>query len=490
MGSTKVKRILNQDISQETKPKLRVCAYCRVSSKSEEQSTSYETQVAVYTERISSEPGWEFAGIYADKGISATQMSRRKEFLRMLSDCEKGLIDCVICKSLSRFARNTLDALNSIKKLRDLGVRVILEKEGIDTDMVSSEILLSVFSAFAQEESRSLSENIKWGKRKRLQNGDPLLIRCYGYRKNAENDNIEIVPEEAEGVRLIFDLYEHGTSVPEITRILYEKGYTRPDGKDKVWDESRIHYMIANEKYVGDIIAQKYYVKDYLDHRVRLNKGVLPSVYIKNHHEPIISRKQFERCNVILDLKKRTAPLQYPYAEYLRCPYCGHVLRNRQLKIQNCGAYLCCEGEGACREFVIKTKEVEKAILKAYQTVYLYEVKRIINSRNTDRAENAELFMQVKEKYPSFSKIDYWWLDDLVESISFGLHSHNATELKKGGIDDRTISIHWRCGIVTTVSSGVLRDSQHPRYRAELWDAYLLRYPEQFPELAEEVQKK
>ena len=150
----------------------------------------------------------------------------------MLEDCEKGLIDCVICKSLSRFARKTLDALNCIKKLRDLGVRLILEKDGIDTDMISSEILLSVFAAFAQEESHSHSENVRWGKRKRLQNGEPLLIRCYGYRKNEANDNIEIVPGEAEAVRLIFDLYEHGTSVPEITRILYEKGYTRPHGKD------------------------------------------------------------------------------------------------------------------------------------------------------------------------------------------------------------------------------------------------------------------
>lgn len=489
MGSTKIKRILNQDISETTKPKLRVCAYCRVSTKSEEQLTSYETQVAVYTEKISSEPGWEFAGIYADRGTSATMMARRKEFLRMLEDCEKGLIDCVICKSLSRFARNTLDALNCIKKLRDLGVRLILEKEGIDTDMISSEILLSVFAAFAQEESHSHSENVRWGKRKRLQNGEPLLIRCYGYRKNEANDNIEIVPREAEAVRLIFDLYEHGISVPEITRILYEKGYTRPDGKDKVWDHSRIHYMIANEKYVGDIIAQKYYVKDYITHRSRLNNGALPSVYIKNHHEPIISRKQFERCNVILELKKRTAPLQYPYAEFFRCPYCGHVLRQRKLLIQNCYAHFCCEGEGACREFAIPSQEVEKAILKAYESLDLKEVNRIINSKNTDRAENAELLLQVKEKYPAFSKLDYWWLDDLVESISFGLHSHTASELKNGGIDDRTVSVHWKCGIITTLSSGVLRDSQDPRHKAELWNAYLLRYPSQFPELVEEVRK-
>ena len=490
MGSTKIKRILNQDISQASKPKLRVCAYCRVSSKSEEQLTSYETQVAVYTEKISSEPGWEFAGIYADRGTSATMMVRRKEFLRMLEDCEKGLIDCVICKSLSRFARNTLDALKCLKRLRELGVRVILEKEGIDTDMVSSEILISVFAAFAQEESRSLSENVRWGKRKRLQNGEPLLIRCYGYQKNAENDNIEIVPREAEGVRLIFDLYEHGTSVPEITTILYEKGYTRPDGQNRVWDESRIHYMIANEKYVGDIITQKYYVRDYLDHRGRRNNGVLPSVYIKNHHEPIISRKQFERCNVILDLKKRTAPLQYPYAEFFHCPYCGHILWHRKLYIQDCQEHFCCEGEGSCREFAIPSQKVEKAILKAYETLDLEKTKHIANSRNIDRAENAELLLQIKEKYPSFSRIDYWWLDDLVESISFGLHSHTATELKKGGIDDRTVSIHWKCGVVTTLSSGVLRDSQDPRHKAKLWDAYLLRYPDKYPKLVEEVRKK
>lgn len=489
MGSTKIKRILNQDISGTTKPKLRVCAYCRVSSKSEEQLTSYETQVAVYTEKISSEPSWEFAGIYADRGTSATMMARRKEFLRMLEDCEKGLIDCVICKSLSRFARNTLDALNCIKKLRELGVRLILEKEGIDTDMISSEILLSVFAAFAQEESHSHSENVRWGKRKRLQNGEPLLLRCYGYQKNASNDNIEIVPNEAEGVRLVFDLYEHGTSVAEITKILFEKGYTRPDGQNRIWDETRIHYMIANEKYVGDILTQKYYVKNYLDHRRHRNDGVLPSVYIKNHHEPIISRKQFERCNIILELRKRTEPLQYPYAEFFRCPYCGHVLRHRKLYIQNCNEHFCCEGNEACRKFVIPSQEVKNAIIKAYETLDLDEVNRITNSKNTDRAKKAELLLQIKEKYPSFSRIEYWWLDDLVESINFGLHSHTTTELKNGGVDDRTVSIHWKCGIISTLSSGVVRDSQDPRHKAELWDAFLLRYPDRFPNLVGEVRK-
>lgn len=452
MGSTKIKRILNQDISGTTKPKLRVCAYCRVSSKSEEQLTSYETQVAVYTEKISSEPGWEFVGIYADRGTSATMMARRKEFLRMLEDCEKGLIDCVICKSLSRFARNTLDALNCIKKLRDLGVRLILEKEGIDTDMISSEILLSVFAAFAQEESHSHSENVRWGKRKRLQNGEPLLIRCYGYRKNEANDNIEIVPREAEAVRLIFDLYEHGTSVPEITRILFEKGYTRPDGKDKVWDHSRIHYMIANEKYAGEV----------------------PSYYIENHHQAIISRKQFNRCKQILTMRRTPHPdmpgkynNQYPLGDKLVCPICGSRLFKRSIKIQRPGSGWSCEiGEHACRQFIIRASFVDQALLNAYHTLDAGIVEKKLDSPKF--GSEAEIMLRYKREYPRMKKVDYWWVDDLVDHIEFGKHIRTTKELialeVKGtpDPDDRSMKVFWKCGLVTMVPSDVFYDSDLP----------------------------
>ncbi len=478
-----------RSVDQEDEKPLRVCAYCRVSTKSNDQLKSYDTQMKVYRQRISEEPGWVFAGIYSDKGLTGTNAKSRPGFLHMVFDCEKGLIDCIICKSISRFSRNTLDAINYIRHLRDLGIRLIMEKEGIDTANDYSDMLLTVLAAFSQEESRSISENIKWGKRKKLENGEPLLLPCYGYRKNVVGDNYDIVPKEAEGVRLLFDMYEHGMAVPMIAKILMEKGYPMPDGRLKVWDRSRIRYIITNEKYVGDIITQKYYQKSFLDYRTYRNKGVLPSVYIKDHHPAIISRHQFERCNMILNLKKRTTPLQYPFGEYLKCPYCGYILHHRRLEIQNVDSHYCCEGEGACRGFVIMAHQVERAILSAYESIEIEDVKNHLQKQHGHKVEDAELLINIKAEHPAFTEIHYWWLDDLVESISFGMHSRNSTELTSGIIDDRTITIIWRCGMVTTVPSGVIRDSDDPKHKAKLWNSFILRYPERYPKLAEEIAK-
>ena len=497
MAEKKVKRIYNPDAKEaEEKRRLRVAAYCRVSTKSDEQATSYETQVAVYTQKISAEPGWTLAGIYADRGLSGTQAERRPQFLQMVQDCEDGKIDVVICKSVSRFSRNTLDAVNYMRRLRGLGIRLIFEKEGIDTDSEYSEMLLTVLAAFAQEESHSHSENVRWGKRKRLEKGHELLIPVYGYRKNDAGDNYEIVPEEGEAVRLIFDLYEHGTSVPEITRTLKNKGYPMPDGQRKVWDESRIHYMIANEKYAGDLQTQKFYKKSFLDYRGYRNDGVLPSKMLKNHHEPLVPRKQFDRCNVILELKKKSTPSHYPFADYLRCPYCGHVLRHRRLDIQYVDSHFCCEGEGACRNFVIMAIPAKKEILDAWNNLDLSEVQRVSTMKLRHRAEEAKKLLEGKAEHPTFDSIDYWWLDEYVAMIEFGQHSYTASDLKLMDetqakvLDDRTITITWRCGIKTTVPSGVVRDSHDPKHKAGLWDGFILRYPDRYPDLAEEVRKK
>ena len=496
MAEKKITRILNpQEKDTENKGQLRVAAYCRVSTKSDEQYTSYETQVAVYTKKIEDEPGWVLAGIYADRGISGTQAERRPQFLQMVKDCESGMIDVVICKSVSRFSRNTLDAVNYIRHLRELGIRLIFEKEGIDTDSKYSEMLLTVLAAFAQEESHSHSENVKWGKRKRFQRDEALLIGCYGYKKNDTGDNYEIVPDEAEAVRLIFREYERGTSVPAITRMLKDKGYPMPDGQNKVWDESRIHYMIANEKYAGDLQTQKYYKKCYLEYRTYRNDGVLPTKVLKNHHQAIIPRRQFDRCNVILDLKKKTTPSQYPFGDYLRCPYCGHVLHHRRLEIQNIDSHFCCEGDGACREFAIMAIPLKKAILSAYNELDLYAVKRIMGMKRRQKALEAEKLLKEKEEHPTFQSIEYWWLDEYVEAITLGQHSYTASDLKLMGkeaalVDDRTVIVKWRCGLESTVPSGVTRDSHDPRHKAILWDGYLLRYPDRFPELTEEVKRK
>mgnify|MGYP000852720761 CR=1 FL=1 len=497
MAEIRVTKIYNPEEKQaEEKKLLRVAAYCRVSTKSDEQHLSYDTQVAVYSEKIRAEPGWTMAGIYADHGISGTQAERRPQFLQMVQDCEDGKIDAIICKSVSRFSRNTLDAVNYMRKLRSLGIRLIFEKEGIDTDSEYSEMLLTVLAAFAQEESHSHSENVKWGKRKRLQKGHALLIPVYGYRKNEEDDTYEIVPEEAEAVRLIFDLYEHGTSVPEITRTLKDRGYPMPNGETKVWDESRIHYMIMNEKYAGDLQTQKFYKKSYMDYRCYRNDGLLPGKMLKDHHEPIVPRKQFDRCNVILELKKKSTPSQYPFGDYLRCPYCGHVLRHRRLEIQNIDSHFCCEGEGACREFAIMAIPVKKAILDAWNSLDLAEVERISTMKLRRKAEEAGKLLEGKAAHPAFDAVDYWWLDEYVAKIEFGQHSYTASDLKlmepeqAKVLDDRTITITWRCGLMTAVPSGVVRDSHDPRHKAKLWDGYLLRYPDRYPKLAEEVRKR
>lgn len=480
----------------ESKGKLRAAAYCRVSTESDAQLTSYETQVSVYREKIREHEDWVFAGIYADQR-SGTEAARRTNFLRMIKDCEDEKIDVILCKSLSRFSRNTLDAVNYIRRIKELGVRLILEKEGIDTSTEISEMMLTILAAFAQEESRSISDNVKWGRRKRAQKGVPSLIPAYGYRKNDAGDNYEVVPEEAEAVKLIFDFYEHGTSVPQITRILEEKGYPMPDGQKKVWDESRIHYMITNEKYVGDLQTQKFYKKSFMEYRGYRNDGVLPSKYLKDHHEPIISREQFKRCNVILELKKKSKPgRQYPFDDFLRCPYCGHVLFFRRLDIQYVDSHFCCEGEGACREFAIMAAPLRKQILLAYNELELEAVRRIAGQKRRKLAEEAKKLLEAKEKYPAFETIEYWWLDEFVREFSFGQHSYTASALQEmdetvaRAVDDRTVTITWKCGLTTTVPSGVVRDSHDPRHKAELWDNFILRYPERYPALAEQVRKK
>lgn len=500
MENKNVRRIFYPlEQSSEETHKKRVAAYCRVSTMSDNQEGSYEIQRAVYTRKITEEPEWTLAGIYADRGISGTQASRRPQFLKLIEDCEAGKIDIVICKSISRFSRNTLDAVTYIQKLLGLGVRLIFEKEGIDTDSKFSEMLITVLAAFAQEESRSLSENVKWGKRKRRKDGECALYSLYGYRKNADGDNYEIDQEEAAVVRRIFDQYEHGVSVPRIVDGLLKDGIKPPRydnfGTEK-WDESRLHYMIANERYIGDYQTQKYYKKDFMDYRGYRNEGVLPSVYMEDHHDAIVTREQFERCNIILELKKKSTPSQYPFADYLRCPYCGHVLKHRRLPIQNCDSHFCCEGEGACRDFIIMSVPVRKAILAAYNELDTGEARRLCRTGNRQQAEEAERLLAVKTEHPFFQSIEYWWLDDLVEEIRFGQHSHTASEIavmtrdEAKAQDDRTVSVHWKCGMVSIMFSGVERDSQDPYHKAVLWDGYLLRYPDRYPELTEEARKK
>jgi DNA invertase Pin-like site-specific DNA recombinase len=484
-----VKRIFHPDAETAGKvdrKKLKAAAYCRVSTKSEGQHTSYQTQVSVFEDYIKANPDWEFVGIYADDGITAKRVTERKDFLRMIEDCEDGLIDLIITKSISRFSRNTLDALTYIRHMKDIGVRIIFQKENIDTGAAYSEMLLTVLTAFAQEESRSLGENVRRGIQMRHKMGQPRWVNILGYTKDDENEYI-IVPEEAAIVHRIFDQYEIGTTPPVIAAGLEADGIPSRFGMH--WDDSVIRAVIKNEKYAGDVMMQKNYTPGMPGAKQERNLGQRPTYYVKDHHKPIISRKQFDRCNRIMSMKichGGDGRFRYPFGDYVRCPYCGQILSSRKTQIQERETVYCCEGDGSCRDFVISKALVLKAVLTAYREVDLDAVRAVAGGKDHKLAKQANVLLAFKEKHPEMDTIEYYWLDELVEKIIFGRHERTEAEIAAGEEDDRTITLAWRCGIKTTVPSGVNRDSRLPRHRAELWEGYLLRYPDKFPELLEE----
>ena len=274
---------------------LRVAAYCRVSTDDEEQKTSYEAQIGYYTEKINSNPEWQMAGIFADEGISGTQAQKRPEFLKMIRLCRQRKIDVILTKSLSRFARNTVDSLGYIRELRALGIAVISEKENINTLTAESEMLITIMSCFAQAESESISKNVSWGVRQSFKNGNVPMqyARLLGYRKGHDG-NAEIIPEEAEVVKEIYRCYLDGMSMNLIADRLNEKGLTTKGGSSP-YRKTVVQRILTNEKYTGDALLQKTYVTDCITKKTRKNNGELPMYLVKNHHEPIISRSDFNR---------------------------------------------------------------------------------------------------------------------------------------------------------------------------------------------------
>ncbi len=320
---------------------LRVAAYCRVSTDDEEQKTSYEAQIGYYTEKINSNPEWQMAGIFADKGISGTQAQKRPEFLKMIRLCRQRKIDVILTKSLSRFARNTVDSLGYIRELRALGIAVISEKENINTLTAESEMLITIMSCFAQAESESISKNVSWGVRQSFKNGNVPMqyARLLGYRKGHDG-NAEIIPEEAEVVKEIYRCYLDGMSMNLIADRLNEKGLTTKGGSSP-YRKMVVQRILTNEKYTGDALLQKTYVTDCITKKMRKNNGELPMYLVKNHHEPIISRSDFNRVQeemarrsskrTIADKLTKTGlgkySAKYALSELLICGECGEHYR-------------------------------------------------------------------------------------------------------------------------------------------------------------------
>lgn len=275
--------------------KKRVAAYCRVSTDSEEQLNSYEAQKSYYTQKIEESSDWEMAEIYADEGISGTSMKKRTEFKKMITACKRGHIDLIITKSLSRFARNTVDCLDTVRLLKANGIGVYFEKENINTLTESSEFLITLFSGFAQAESESLSKNVAWGWRKSAEAGNVYFQykRMLGYRKGTDGQP-EIVPEEAKIIRRIYRRYLAGCSLGQIKQELEQDNIPTAQKVER-WSSAVIHNILTNEKYMGDALLQKTYITDCISKKVKKNMGERPMYYVENNHPAIIPRETFDQ---------------------------------------------------------------------------------------------------------------------------------------------------------------------------------------------------
>lgn len=389
-----------------------MAAYCRVSTEQEEQQNSYQVQIAYYTDLINRKKEWTLAGIFADEGISGTQAKKRPEFLKMIRLCKKQKIDLVITKSISRFARNTVDCLEYVRQLKDLGIGVIFEKENINTLTMTSEFMIAMHGSFAQAESESISKNVSWGKQKAYAEGKVAFqySKLLGYKKGADGKP-EIVPDEAETVRLIFELFLDGYSLTSIKNALEIKDLPTATGR-KIWNQSLIQSILKNEKYVGDALLQKTFTSDCITKKVVKNNGERPMYLVTNHHAPIIDRDTFNRVQQELarrsskrKISDKTTTEQgkysgkYALSELLICGHCGTPYR-RQMWKSNGNRYADLDkarnglilliSEGGCDE---DTLDAEFAKIHAEE--------QSVNEKLSELRKNAEISADTQSKIDS-----------------------------------------------------------------------------------------
>lgn len=348
----------------------RVAAYARVSSGKDAMLHSLSAQISYYNELIQNHRGWQFAGIYADEAKTGTKDSR-EYFNKLVADCKAGKIDMVITKSISRFARNTVTLLKTVRELKSVGVDVYFEEQNIHSMSNDGELMLTILASYAQEESRSASENQKWRIKKLFEQG--LLPMCfdriYGYRRTA-NFGFEVVPEEAEIIREIFSLYLSGDGFSNISKKLNDRGVLNEDGTP--WKTKKVRYLLSNERYIGDLLLQKNYVADHLTKKKMRNDGQKTKYYVKNNHEPIISKEMFSAVQE--ELKKRSEKYykerkqdEYPFTGILICAGCG---KHYQRKVTAHNVVWICstfnkEGKSACASKQIPEKTLIKETVNA-----------------------------------------------------------------------------------------------------------------------------
>ena len=336
---TKIEPV-SKNHTPETTPILRVCAYCRVSTGTAEQKNSFEAQVRYYTRLIDEKNGWVCVGIYADEARSGTKLIRRDEFQHMLRDCRLGKIDLILTKSVTRFARNTVDSIRAIRQLKELGIGVYFEKERVNTLSEKSEQLLTILSSIAQGESESISTNTKWAIVRRFQNGTYTISDpAYGY-VNDENGELVIQPEEAAVVRRIFEEYLSGTGVYVIAKELQKEGIPTIRNA-KQWQESVVKGILKNPVYEGDLLLQKSYATEGVPFTRKTNRGELPQYLITDNHEPIITREEAQAVRQLYEYRRQkqrgedvaACQNRYAFSSRLICGECGAAFRRQKIYI-------------------------------------------------------------------------------------------------------------------------------------------------------------
>ncbi len=458
-GTSKPKGLFGAAVEEK-----RVAAYCRVSTFMETQTLSLETQMEVFRRRIMEHPGWTLVNVYSDQGITGTSAAKRKAFMQMIADCEAGRIDYIITKSISRFARNTLECIQYVRYLKSIGVYVLFEKENLDTGKEQSEMILTILASFAQEESHSISENVKWGIRKGLQKGKARWCNCFGFVKG-ENGKPVVNPDEAQIVKRMFWQYEHGATLPEIATALNNQGIPSPRGKQ--WVSFNVSEVLSNEKYTGDALLQKYISIDHLSHkRVKNDATEVSSYYVKNHHRGIISPKTFERVQKIRALRNNFEGHipQYPYGETdIRCPLCGKPLvqRNTRGNYRNRLALGCFTEEG-CGRFALRKNMLNAALLEAYNSVKVDAL-----ATGTVEAETAKSFLIMKKEQPKMETVEFYWLDELVEQIEIVEHTGEKDWKTRSPVSCWDAIVHWRCGLESIVPMNLRYVGNEPSVVAE-----------------------
>lgn len=380
--------------------KKRVAAYARVSTDEEEQQNSYEAQIRYYSELIQSKEEWEYVDVYADEGISGTRTSGRDGFKKMIADALAGKIDLIITKSVSRFARNTVDSLSTIRELRAKGVEVYFEKENIYTLDSKGELLLTIMASLAQEESRSISENVTWGKRRSAAAGKVSVAyaQFLGYDKG-----MKINEEEAKIVRRIYREFLNGKSPSYISRMLDADGIRTPSGRGS-WRPNAVESILTNEKYKGDALLQKTFTTDFLTHTSKKNEGEVQQYYITGHHDPIIDPAVFDAVQEEMKARKgekRKHCTPHPFSGRIYCAQCGGVYGSKDGRTN---MFWRCNNQHKhkteCTTHQISTKRIQNAFVMAFNRVFekKAEVMAICETMMRERCCITDIEREMAEK--------------------------------------------------------------------------------------------